>query len=69
MSTTMLNDPGRLLSVPEVAELLHMSEAWVRQHSNGSRRPIIPSIKLGKSVRFRRADIEAFLESMLRVGV
>ena len=59
-------DPDRLLSVEEVAELLGMSTAWVRQHSNGMRRPAIPSIKLGKCVRFRRQDVHGFVESMAR---
>lgn len=56
----------RLLTVSEVAALLAMSEAWVRQHSNGMRRPILPSIKLGKSVRFRRQDLFAFIEPLVR---
>lgn len=60
------DDPARLLSVDEVANLLQMSTAWVRQHSNGMRRPAIPSIKLGKAVRFRRQDLHMFVESMAR---
>jgi predicted DNA-binding transcriptional regulator AlpA len=56
----------RLLDVPEVARMLNMSEAWVRQHSNGMRRPSIPSIKFGKSVRFRREGVLQFIKSMER---
>ena len=56
----------RLLTVEEVAELLGMSAAWVRQHSNGMRQPAIPSVKLGKSVRFRRGRVLEFIESMER---
>jgi predicted DNA-binding transcriptional regulator AlpA len=59
-------DPDRLLDVPEVARMLGMSEAWVRQHSNGMRRPAILSIKLGKCVRFRREDVLEFVRSMVR---
>ena len=62
------DDPGRLLSVEDVAALLGMSTAWVRQHSNGMRRPAIPSVKLGKCVRFRRQQIEQFIKSMERVA-
>jgi predicted DNA-binding transcriptional regulator AlpA len=56
----------RLLDVPEVARMLNMSEAWVRQRSNGMRRPSIPSIKFGKSVRFRREAVLQFIKSMER---
>ena len=51
----------RLLTVLEVSELLQMSQAWVRQHSSGLRQPTIPSVKMGKSVRFRRTSVEEFI--------
>jgi excisionase family DNA binding protein len=60
------DDPARLLSVEEVAALLGMSTAWVRQHANGLRRPTIPSVKLGKAVRFRRDRVLQFIEAMER---
>lgn len=50
-----------LLTVTEVAALLCMSSAWVRQHSSGLRQPTIASVKLGKSVRFRRSSVEEFI--------
>jgi predicted DNA-binding transcriptional regulator AlpA len=59
-------DADRLMDVSEVARLLGMSEAWIRQHANGSRRPQIPSVKLGKCVRFRRAAVLNFIASMER---
>jgi predicted DNA-binding transcriptional regulator AlpA len=58
--------PERLLTVDQVAEILSMSTAWVRQHSNGMRRPALPSLKLGKSVRFRRDRVLEFVRSMER---
>lgn len=61
-------DPDRLMSVEQVAELLHMSAAWVRQHSNGLRRPAIPPIKLGKCVRFRREAVLDFIQSQERIA-
>ena len=64
----MQADLERLLTVSEVAELLSMSEAWVRQHSNGMRRPAIPSVKLGKSVRYSRAAVVDFINSMERIA-
>jgi len=59
-------DPDVLLTVGEVAGMLKISTAWVRQHSNGRRRPMIASVKLGKCVRFRRDDILAFIRSLER---
>jgi excisionase family DNA binding protein len=61
-------DPDRLMTVEEVARQLAMSTAWVRQHSNGMRRPEIPSVKLGKSVRFRRQRVMEFVRSQERVA-
>jgi excisionase family DNA binding protein len=58
--------PENLLTVDQVADLLSMSQAWVRQHSSGFRKPAIPSVKLGKSVRFRRDRVLEFVRSMER---
>ena len=57
----------QLMTVKEVAVLLSMSTAWVRQHSDGQRQPRIPSLKMGsKSVRFSRPAVEAWVKSMQR---
>jgi excisionase family DNA binding protein len=32
------------------------------------RQPTIPSVKLGKSIRFRRADVEEFIRLMVRAA-
>jgi predicted DNA-binding transcriptional regulator AlpA len=61
-------DPDRLMTVEDVARMLGMSAAWVRQHSSGLRRPLIPSVKLGKCVRFRRETVLQFIKSMERVA-
>ena len=56
---------NRLLTAKDVARELCVSEAWVRDHVTGRREPPLPVIRLGdrKAVlRFRRADIERFLE-------
>jgi excisionase family DNA binding protein len=58
----------RLLSPKEVAALLGVSEVWVYQHANGTRRPTLPSVKLGRAVRFRVSDIEQFLGEQLRAA-
>ena len=55
----------RLLTPKEVAEILNVSSSWVLDHSS-RRRPYLPSVKLGKAVRFRREDVEAFIQECLR---
>lgn len=54
-----------LLTVAEVAGMLSMSPAYVRQHSNGRRLPQIPSVKLGKCRRFRRPDVMDFIKDSM----
>jgi predicted DNA-binding transcriptional regulator AlpA len=62
-----LTETEPLLTVGQVAKMLAMSDAWVRQHSSGLRQPTIPSLKLGsKSVRFSRPAVEAFARSLER---
>jgi predicted DNA-binding transcriptional regulator AlpA len=56
----------RLLNARQVAEQLNLSIAWVLAHAEGRRLPVLPSLKLGKAVRFRSTDIEDFLERCRR---
>src|SRR5580658_4822263 len=55
-----------LLDARQVARLLHVSESWVREHSNG-KEPRLPAMKLGQGktalVRFHMSDIEEFILS------
>ena len=48
----------------QVARLLHVSESWVREHSNG-KEPRLPAMKLGQGktalVRFHMNDIVDFI--------
>lgn len=60
--------PERLLTSKEVATWLQISRAWVHAHAAKERRPYLPSIKLGKSVRFRTADVEGFLSECERLS-
>jgi len=53
-----------LLTAADVARWLQVSRAWVSQHACGKRRPVIPSVKLGKTRRFRQEDVERWLEEM-----
>jgi excisionase family DNA binding protein len=57
---------GRLLTVDEVSQLLGVSAAWVYQHSCGARQPRLPSVKLGRAVRFRPESVQEFVCQMER---
>jgi excisionase family DNA binding protein len=49
----------QLLSVDEVCQQLGMGKSWVyRRLGSGE----IPSVKLGRSIKIRREDLEAYLE-------
>lgn len=53
-----------LLTVDEVAKILHVPKSWVYEHTRGrgsSRAERLPAIKLGKYVRFDPDDVRAFL--------
>jgi excisionase family DNA binding protein len=54
----------RLLTVGEVAQMLGVSVAFVYQHAGGSRRPRIPCVKIGRSLRFRLSAIEELIRSL-----
>jgi excisionase family DNA binding protein len=58
--------PERLLSAKEVAEWLGVSARWVLAHAAGLNRPALPSVKLGKAVRFTRSDVEEFIRQCAR---
>jgi excisionase family DNA binding protein len=50
-----------LLSIAEVCQELGMGKSWVyRRLKNGE----IPSIKLGRTIKVQRSDLEVYLESM-----
>lgn len=56
----------QLLRAAKVAELLDVSERYVYQlASQGS----IPCVKVGRSVRFRPTDIEAWLDARAKTGM
>jgi excisionase family DNA binding protein len=50
----------RLLTAPEVAEMLSVPEGWVREHTRNGR---LPAIQLGRYRRYDRADVLAWVEA------
>lgn len=62
----IVGPPERLLTAKEVADWLGVSARWVLSHASGVNRPALPSVKLGKAVRFERSDIEEFIRDCAR---
>jgi predicted DNA-binding transcriptional regulator AlpA len=60
-----ISAPGndRLMNARQVAAKLGVSERWVRDHTT-RRSPRIRGLKLGSLVRYRWADVEAFLAEL-----
>lgn len=58
----------KLLTVEGIAEMLGVSTAFVYQHASGARRPRIPSVRIGRSVRFRQSSIEEFIRGLEQVA-
>ena len=57
--------PGndRLMNARQVATKLGVSERWVRDHTT-RRSPRIRGLKMGSLMRYRLADVEAFLAEL-----
>lgn len=52
-----------LLNARQVAVRLGVSERWVRDHTT-RRSPRIRGVKLGPLMRYRRQDVEAFMQDL-----
>jgi hypothetical protein len=58
-----------LLTPKQVAQELAVSEAWVRDHVSGRRKPVLPHVWVGDRrglLRFRRADLDTFIQANVR---
>jgi excisionase family DNA binding protein len=53
-----------LLTVRQVSEWLNISPSWVRDHATNRRRPALPSLKLGKSLRFREDQVAEWIREL-----
>ncbi len=49
-----------LLAIPEVCQELGMGKSWVYRRLRSGE---IPSVKLGRSIKVKRSDLEEYLES------
>ncbi len=48
-----------LLSIPEICQELGMGKSWVYRRLRSGE---IPSVKLGRSIKVKRTDLEEYLE-------
>lgn len=65
-------DLDELMTVEEVAALLKVSKSWVYEHTRSRgvpRSERLPSIKLGKYVRFDARTVRAFLVQRSKIAV
>jgi len=53
-----------LLTVRQVSEWLNVSPSWVRDHATNRRRPVLPALKLGKSLRFREDQLAEWIRQL-----
>jgi excisionase family DNA binding protein len=56
-----------LLDAQEVAAMLNVSPAWVRDHA-GRKQPKLPVVRLGSLLRFRREDILQWIDDMQKLA-
>lgn len=49
-------EPG-LLPQREAARVLGMSESWLSKDRVGDRPPVVPFVRLGRAVRYRKEDL------------
>jgi excisionase family DNA binding protein len=55
----------RLLTIDDVAKWLRVSKAWVYDHTT-RKKPLLPCIRMGEMTRFRRSEIEGFIQEHAR---
>jgi excisionase family DNA binding protein len=53
-----------LLTVDDVARMLNVRKSWVYIKTTETRE--LPSLKIGRFLRFRRSDIEAYIRGQRR---
>ncbi|HSY33382.1 MAG TPA: helix-turn-helix domain-containing protein [Verrucomicrobiae bacterium] len=61
--TTVGRDNEKLLTIQQVADLLHVPVSWVYGRTRKRSIERLPGIRLGKYWRFREEEIHAWVES------
>ena len=60
------NTLKRALTDPEAAQYINMSESWLRQSRMTGNADAPPYVKIGRSVRYLRDDLDTWLEQHRR---
>jgi excisionase family DNA binding protein len=55
-----------LLTVRDVAEFLRVPASWVYERTRRRGTDRLPHVKVGKYLRFRLSDLEAYVETLRR---
>jgi excisionase family DNA binding protein len=55
-------DPLQLITVDELAGLLRVKKSWIYDQVQ---RGALPVVRVGKHLRFRRVDVEAYLSASM----
>lgn len=58
--------PEKLLTVRELAAFLSVPASWIYERTRQRGVNHLPHLKIGKYVRFRLSDVEAYLETLRR---
>ena len=63
MTQTILTDPNRLITSTDAARLLCVAPETLANWRSAARYPDLPYVRLGggRAVRYRLADVEAFV--------
>jgi len=65
-SSPVLPGAGALLTVHDVAGFLRVPSSWVYERTRRRGRERLPHVKVGKYLRFRQSDLEAYVETLRR---
>jgi excisionase family DNA binding protein len=57
-----------LLTVHDAARFLNVSVSWIYEHTRDHVEDRLPFLKLGKYVRFDRADLRAYVDAKRRAA-
>jgi predicted DNA-binding transcriptional regulator AlpA len=63
-STEQTIEVESLVNAREAAEVLGVSERWVRDHAT-RRTPRVPCVRLGSLIKFRLSDLAKFIERQM----
>lgn len=56
-----MTQSNQKLNCRQVAEILEMSISWVYLHTKPGSNPRLPHQRIGRALRFRRDEIEGFM--------